>query len=134
MAQSTYLQLYLDTDYILPVAVGADGNLVKYSNSEGECQLWLYFSKSASSDVYESGSAQKSNFEAGLSNNFGNFWEKISNGETVASEPFGYVDLLEVSGLLGYLRDCSLIAVRRAELTALLCLSDSCLQVAEDKT
>lgn len=105
MAQSTYLQLYLDTDYILPVAVGADGNLVKYSNSEGECQLWLYFSKSASSDVYESGSAQKSNFEAGLSNNFGNFWEKISNGETVASEPFGYVDLLEVSGLLCYLRD-----------------------------
>lgn len=105
MAQNNYLQLYLDTDYILPVAVGADGNLVKYINNEGECVLWLYFSKSASSDVYESGSAQKSNYEAGLSDNFGNFWKKISNGETVASESFGYIDLLEVSGLLGYLRD-----------------------------
>ena len=105
MAHNNYLQLYLDTDYILPIAVGVDGNLVKYVNNEGECQLWLYFSKSASSDAYESGSAQKSNFEAGFSIIFGKKKKKISNGETVASEPFGYIDLLEVSGLLGYLRD-----------------------------
>ena len=45
MASTSYLQLYLDTDYMLPIAVGVDGNLVKYQPDD-ERRLWLYFKKS----------------------------------------------------------------------------------------
>lgn len=98
MANTSYLQLYLDTDYILPVAVGADGNLVKYQ-SQGESRLWLYFSKAAGRDVYETGSAQKANFEAKMKDYFGSFWTHLEEGDNVGTEPFTYIDLLDVAGI-----------------------------------
>lgn len=98
MANTSYLQLYLDTDYILPVAVGADGNLVKYQ-SQGDSRLWLYFSKAAGRDVYETGSNQKANFEAKMEGYFGNFWTKLETGDNVGTEHFTYIDLLDVAGI-----------------------------------
>lgn len=102
MAKSSYLQLYLDTDYILPVAVGADGNLVKYQQDDR--RLWLYFLKSGSNDSYGSGKAIKANFEANIQGSYGNFWEKLETGELVGAELFPYVELLEIGGHLDKLR------------------------------
>ena len=105
MANTSYLQLYLDTDFILPVAVGADGNVVKYQNQEGDSRLWLYFSKASGRDVNESGSVQKANFEAKIEGNFGDFWAHLEQGDKVAAEPFTYVDLLDVAGIYSALRE-----------------------------
>ena len=105
MANTSYLQLYLDTDYMLPVAVGVDGNLVKYQNQQGESRLWLYFSKIAGRDVYETSSAAKANFEARQEGFYGDFWNHLEEGDNVGNEPFVYIDLLEVAGLLDTLRN-----------------------------
>ena len=105
MANTSYLQLYLDTDYMLPVAVGVDGNLVKYQNQHGESRLWLYFSKIAGRDVYETSSAAKANFEARQEGFYGDFWNHLEEGDNVGNEPFVYIDLLEVAGLLDTLRN-----------------------------
>lgn len=105
MANTSYLQLYLDTDYMLPVAVGVDGNLVKYQNQQGESRLWLYFSKIAGRDVYETNSAAKANFEAKQEGFYGDFWNHLEEGDNVGNEPFVYIELLEVAGLLDTLRN-----------------------------
>lgn len=105
MASTSYLQLYLDTDYMLPVAVGADGNLVKYQNQQGESRLWLYFSKIAGRDVYETNSAAKANFEARQEGFYGDFWNHLEKGDNVGNDPFAYIELLEVAGLLDTLRN-----------------------------
>ena len=116
MEQKAYLQLYLDTDYILPVAVGADGNLVKYPE-----RLWLYFSKAAGREVYESDVANKANFEAQREGCFGDFWQHLEQGDNVGAEVFQYVELLELANLLGRLREWA-GAVLRTE-TPLLVLN-----------
>lgn len=105
MANTSYLQLYLDTDYILPVAVGADGNLVKYQNQQGESRLWLYFTKVTGRDVYETGAAAKANFEAKKEGFYGEFWKHLEVGDNVGNEHFGYIELLEVAELLETLRN-----------------------------
>ena len=105
MANTSYLQLYLDTDYMLPVAVGVDGNLVKYQNQQGESRLWLYFSKIAGRDVYETNSAAKANFEAKQEGFYGDFWNHLEKGDNVGNDPFAYIELLEVAGLLDTLRN-----------------------------
>ena len=104
MANTSYLQLYLDTDYILPIAVGADGNVVKYQNQQGENQLWLYFSKISSRDVYETGASMKANFEANQNGFYGDFWNNLEKGGNVGNDPFPYIELLEIAGLLEALR------------------------------
>lgn len=116
MEQKPYLQLYLDTDYILPVAVGADGNLVKYPE-----RLWLYFSKAAGREVFESDAANKANFEAQREGCFGDFWQHLEQDDNVGAEVFKYVELLDVANLLGRLREWS-NAVLRTE-TPLLVLN-----------
>lgn len=105
MASTSYLQLYLDTDYMLPIAVGVDGNLVKYQNQQGESRLWLYFSKIAGRDVYETNSAAKANFEARQEGFYGDFWNHLEKGDNVGNDPFAYIELLEVAGLLDTLRN-----------------------------
>ena len=102
MMRSSYLQLYLDNDYILPVAVGADGNLVKFQQDDR--RLWLYFMKLGNNDSYDSGKAIKANFEANIQGSYGNFWEKLETGEFVGAELFPYVELLEIAGHLDILR------------------------------
>lgn len=99
------MQLYLDTDYILPIAVGADGNVVKYHSNQGECRLWLYFSKTTGLDRYTSGSAEKANYEAKREGYYGDFWNNLKEGGNVGREPFPYIELLEVGGLLNELRN-----------------------------
>ena len=101
----SYLQIYLDTDYILPIAVGGDGNVVKYKNQQGDSRLWLYFSKATGGAAYETGVAQKANFEAHLDGHLGDFWKHLEAGDPVPGEPFGYVDLLEVANVLTALRE-----------------------------
>lgn len=105
MANTSYLQLYLDTDYMLPIAVGADGNVVKYQDQQGDCRLWLYFSKVGSRDIYETGPAAKANYDARLEGYYGDFWNHLETGDHVGSEPFPYIELLEVAGLLDTLRN-----------------------------
>ena len=103
MDNMSYLQLYLDTDYILPVAVGADGNLVKYQ-SDDERRLWLYFKKSIAQGTFEMGKTLKANFEAKLGGCYGDFWNHLEIGDHVGNEPFQYVELLEVAGIVERLR------------------------------
>ncbi len=105
MANTSYLQLYLDTDYLLPVAVGVDGNLVKYQDQQGDSRLWLYFSKVGGRAVYQTGSAEKANYEARIEGFFGDFWNHLEKGDNVGNEPFAYIELLEVAGLLDTLRN-----------------------------
>lgn len=105
MANISYLQLYLDTDYLLPVVVGADGNLVKYQNKEGESRLWLYFQRVAGRDVYESGATFKANYGAKQTGTLGDFWNHLETDDKVEGEPYGYVELLELGGLLDALRN-----------------------------
>lgn len=105
MANTSYLQLYLDTDYILPVAVGVDGNLVKYQDQQGESRLWLYFSKVTGRDVYETGAIAKANFEAKREGFLGEFWKHLDLGDNVGNEHFSYIELLEVAELLDTLRN-----------------------------
>ena len=105
MANTTYLQLYLDTDYMLPIAVGADGNVVKYQDQEGGCRLWFYFSKVSGRDVYKTGSAGKANYDARMEGFYGDFWNHLETGDNVGNEPFPYIELLEVAGLLETLRN-----------------------------
>lgn len=104
MANTSYLQLYLDTDYMLPVVVGVDGNLVKFQDQQGDSRLWLYFSKVGGRDVYQTGSAEKANYEAKIEGFYGDFWEHLETEDNVGNEPFRYIELLEVAGLLNTLR------------------------------
>ena len=100
-----YLQLYLDNDYILPIAVGNDGKVVKYSDNRGEARLWLYFSKARGKDTYESGAEQRANFYAKLKGNLGDFWQNLATGQKVQGEPYTYADLLEMGGIMERLID-----------------------------
>lgn len=105
MANISYLQLYLDTDYLLPVVVGADGNLVKFQDKQGESRLWLFFQKSSGREVYESGASHKANYEARIQGSLGDFWKHVDAGDKVEGEPFCYEELLELAGLLDTLRN-----------------------------
>lgn len=105
MANTCYLQLYLDTDYILPIAVGADGNVVKYQDQQGERRLYLYFSRGASGSAYEAGKAQKANYEARMDNCYGDFWNHLEKGDNVGTEVFTYIHLLDVANVYARLSD-----------------------------
>jgi len=101
-----YLQLYLDTDYIIPVGVGDSGNLNKYIDPQASRRLWLYFSR-ASNDRIDSSESNKANFEAGREGFWGNFWQHIENNDNVPGESYCYIDLLELSSIIAKLREWS---------------------------
>lgn len=101
-----YLQLYLDTDYIIPIGVGDSGNVNKYIDSQASRRLWLYFSR-ASNDMYDSSESNKANFEAGRKGFWGNFWQHIEKNDNVPGESYRYIDLLELSSIIAKLREWS---------------------------
>ncbi len=69
-----YLQLYLDTDFIIPIGVGDSGHFTKFSNAQGSRRLWLFFSHSSNGAAYASSETNKACFEAGKPGYLGDFW------------------------------------------------------------
>lgn len=102
-----YLQLYLDTDFIIPIGVGDSGNLNKYIDQQASRRLWLYFSRISSNGMFDSSESNKANFEAGREGFFGNFWQNVEKNEKVPGESYKFIDLLELSGIITKLRDWS---------------------------
>lgn len=102
-----YLQLYLDTDFIIPIGVGDSGNFSKYSDQQASRRLWLYFSRKSANGIFESSEINKANFEAGREGFFGNFWQHIEKKDKVPGESFRYIDLLELSRIVSALREWS---------------------------
>lgn len=100
-----YLQLYLDTDFIIPIGVGDSGNFSKYIDQEASRRLWLYFSRKSGGGTFESAEINKANFEAGREGFFGNFWQHIEKKDKVPGETFRYIDLLDLSHIITRLRD-----------------------------
>ncbi len=104
---ATYLQLYLDTDFIIPIGVGDSGNFSKYIDRQASRRRWLYFSRSASGTLFESSEANKANFDAGKEGFYGDFWKHIDNDDKVPGESFKYIDLLDLSRIVSDLREWS---------------------------
>lgn len=102
-----YLQLYLDTDFIIPIGVGDSGSLNKYIDQQASRRLWLYFSRISSNGMFDSTESNKANFEAGKEGFYGNFWKNIEKNEKVPGESYKFLDLLELSGIISKLRDWS---------------------------
>lgn len=102
-----YLQLYLDTDFIIPIGVGDSGSLNKYIDRQASRRLWLYFSRISSNGMFDSTESNKANFEAGREGFFGNFWQNVEKNENVPGESYKFIDLLELSGIITKLRDWS---------------------------
>ena len=101
-----YIQLYLDTDFILPIGVGESGEFQKYFDQQASRRFWLYFNKT-SNNMYESSEVSKANFEAGREGFYGDFWKHIEDGDTVSGTSFSYLDLLEISRIIAKIREWS---------------------------
>lgn len=100
---ATYLQLYLDTDFIIPIGVGESGDFQKYIDNHASRRLWLYFSKQT--NMFETSEAYKANFEAGRDGFYGDFWKHIEKGDKVEGETFPYIELLDLSRITTKLRE-----------------------------
>ena len=100
-----YLQLYLDTDFIIPIGVGDSGSLNKFIDQQASRRLWLYFSRISSNGMFDSTESNKANFEAGREGFFGNFWQNVEKNEKVPGESYKFIDLLELSGIITKLRE-----------------------------
>lgn len=101
-----YIQLYLDTDFIIPIGVGESGNFQKYADSHASRRFWLYFNKAAN-DMYESSESSKLNFEAGRDGYYGDFWNHIANGDKVSGTSYPYIELLDLARIITQLREWS---------------------------
>jgi len=102
-----YLQLYLDTDFIIPIGVGESGNINKYIDQQASRRLWLYFSRTSSNGMFDSTESNKANFDAGREGFFGNFWQHIEKNDNVPGESYKYIDLLDLSRIITKLREWS---------------------------
>lgn len=132
---SAYLQLFIDTDYIIPVVDTYDGNLQKYSSEDGT-RLWLYFYDSPYKSGVDSGRSNKAGFESGLPGYIGNFWQNIEKNTTYNNgiAEVAFCDLLEHSGILKKLRDFYSESVGEVPTIPLVCIfSDSITLVARKK-
>lgn len=124
---SAYLELFIDTDYIIPVVDTYDGNLQKYSSEDGS-RLWLYFYDSPYKSGVDSGKSNKAGFESGLPGYIGNFWQHIEKNTTYNNgiAEVAFCDLLEHSGILKKLRDFYNESVGEVPSIPLVCIfSDS---------
>ena len=102
-----YLQLYLDTDFIIPIGVGDSGNVNKYIDSQASRRLWLYFSRVSSNGMFDSVESNKANFEAGREGFYGDFWSHVEKNDNVPGESYKYIDLLDLSRIITNLREWS---------------------------
>ena len=102
-----YIQLYLDTDFILPIGVGDSGNINKYIDQQASRRLWLYFSRTTNNVIFDSTESNRANFVAGREGFYGNFWMHIENGDKVPGESYKYIELLDLSRIISKLRDWS---------------------------
>lgn len=100
-----YLQLYLDTDFIIPIGVGDSGHFNKYTDQQASRRRWLYFSNSSSGSSFESSEPNKACFEAGKEGYYGAFWHHVENDDNVPGEKFKYLDLLDLSRIISDLRE-----------------------------
>lgn len=102
-----YLQLYLDTDFIIPIGVGDSGHFTKFSNAQGSRRLWLFFSHSSNGAAYASSETNKACFEAGKPGYLGDFWQHVDKNDNVEGEKFKYLDLIHLSSIISELREWS---------------------------
>lgn len=102
-----YIQLYLDTDFILPIGVGESGNINKYIDQQGSRRLWLYFSRNTNNGMFDSTESNKASFVAGRDGFYGDFWMHIEKDDKLPSESYKYIDLLDLSRIVSKLREWS---------------------------
>ena len=99
-----YLQLYLDADYIIPTGVGETGNLNKYTDQQASRRLWLYFNR-GNNGMFNANETNKANAEAGKEGFYGDFWTHLEGGDNVPGENYPFVELLDLAGIIGSLRE-----------------------------
>lgn len=102
-----YLQLYLDTDFIIPIGVGDSGNINKYIGQQALRRLWLFFSRTSSNGMFDATESNKANFDAGREGFYGDFWKHVENNDKVPGESYKYLDLLDLSRIITKLREWS---------------------------
>lgn len=100
-----YLQLYLDNDYIIPIGMGDSGNVNKYVDQQASRRMWLFFSNATSNGAFNSCETNKANAEAGKEGFYGDFWNHIAKADKVPGEPYLFIELLDLSGIISTLRE-----------------------------
>lgn len=93
------LLIYVEEDYLLPVAFDADGRLEKYTKNDDN-RLWLYFHSYGQQVEYARKYAR--NVALGQYGFYGNFFESLVRGQkaSIAGQDFPYFDLLRQSSCL----------------------------------
>lgn len=102
-----YIQLYLDTDFIIPIGVGDSGSINKYIDKQASRRLWLYFSRTSRNGMFDATESNKANFDAGKQGFYGDFWKHVEINDNVPGEPYRYLDLLDLSHIITQLREWS---------------------------
>ncbi len=99
-----YLQLYLDADYIIPIGIGENGNVNKYIDQQASRRLWLFFNR-GNNGMFNANETNKANAEAGKEGYYGDFWKHLEDGDNVPGENYRFIELLDLAGIIGALRD-----------------------------
>ena len=97
------LLLYIEEDYILPLAIDADGKVHEYAKDD-ENRLWLYFNSAEHSvDYARKYRGKVASSEYGY---YGNIFENIVSGKTaiINGRDLPYFDLLKLSAVLTGIR------------------------------
>ena len=97
------LLLYIEEDYILPLAIDADGKVHEYAKDD-ENRLWLYFNSAEHSvDYARKYRGKVASSEYGY---YGNIFENIASGKTaiINGRDLPYFDLLKLSAVLTGIR------------------------------
>lgn len=97
------LLLYIEEDYILPLAIDADGKVHEYAKDD-ENRLWLYFNSAEHSVDYAR--EYRTNVAAAEYGYYGDFFENVAKGKTaiIDGRDLPYFDLLKLSSLLVNIR------------------------------
>lgn len=97
------LLLYIEEDYILPLAIDADGKVHEYAKDD-ENRLWLYFYCAEHS--VDNALKYRTNVAAEEYGYYGNFFENMEKGATaiIDGSDLPYFDLLSLSLVLKNIR------------------------------
>ena len=97
------LLLYIEEDYILPLAIDADGKVHEYAKDD-ENRLWLYFNSAEHS--VDNARKYRTNVSAAEYGYYGNIFKNIATDATaiIDGRDLPYFDLLKLSSVLNNIR------------------------------
>ena len=97
------LLLYIEEDYILPLAIDADGKVHEYAKDD-ENRLWLYFNSAEHS--VDNACKYRTNVAAAEYGYYGNIFKNIATDATaiIDGRDLPYFDLLKLSPVLNNIR------------------------------